>query len=55
MLMLVTLSCLLKMSGISSTPTWSDFRLDKRRSAELGIVGDGKLVGSHAAGEDAEA
>src|SRR3977135_4275284 len=31
------------------------FRLDKRGAAELGIVGDGELVGTHAAGEDAEA
>jgi hypothetical protein len=31
------------------------FRLDKRSVAELGIVGDGELVGFHAAGENAEA
>ena len=31
------------------------FRLDKRGAAELGVVGDGELVGAHAAGEDAEA
>jgi hypothetical protein len=31
------------------------FRLDKRFAAEFGIVGNGELVGAHAAGEDAEA
>src|SRR3981081_3204007 len=31
------------------------FRLNKRGAAELGIVGDGELVGANAAREDAQA
>jgi hypothetical protein len=43
------------MSGISSTPTCSDFAWINGSIAEFRIVGDGELVGFHAAGEDAEA